>query len=152
MSFEANFNFVYNTLKYMTCSLINTVRSLCKTKKEEPHVFKRLTEDCLHDTELFKELYEREEITNYYPWLCLATQHGRVKIVEWLLDKKGGDKDVNRVLDIACQYNRHNVAEIAMKRGADVKVGLRKSKSNNITQMLYRYKQGYEKSRILQTS
>jgi ankyrin repeat protein len=74
--------------------------------------------------------------------LLRAVKHNRREIVEYLLEN--GATDINNALSVSCDNNLYDISELLVKRGASIVYGLRKSKSPNITRMLYRYDQRSE--------
>jgi hypothetical protein len=69
-----------------------------------------------------------------------AVKSSQYNIVEYLLEK-GDTNNLDENLKIACINNNIGIAELLVKKGANVIVGLRVAKSPNITKMLYRYRQ-----------
>ena len=72
--------------------------------------------------------------------LKLAVTKGQESMARYLLEC--GAKNLDECLKIAVQNNRCNLAELLVEKGAKPVVGLRVSKSINITKMLYRYENG----------
>jgi ATP-dependent 26S proteasome regulatory subunit len=75
--------------------------------------------------------------------LCLvATEKGYKNMVEHFISK--GATNLNQCLSVACKNDKYEVAEFLVQKGASPLIGLRVSKSPNITRMLYRYDQKTE--------
>jgi hypothetical protein len=75
-------------------------------------------------------------------FLLLACEMNDNSAVEIALSCRPTNLD--EALVIACRKNSLSISEMLIQSGANVTVGLRNSKSPNITKMLYRYEQNSE--------
>jgi hypothetical protein len=55
-----------------------------------------------------------------------------------------GAKNINECLKYSCEQGHFNIVDLLLEKGANPIVGLRYSKSPNITRLLYRYQQHSE--------
>ena len=74
--------------------------------------------------------------------LLEAVKHKQEAVVRYLVEQ--GAKNIDEALRMACMNGNYSLAELLVQKGANVVVGLRVSKSPNITKMLYRYEQKTE--------
>lgn len=134
---QQNLNFLWNTL---VVPFINIISSTCKRKP-------KLYEDdflpyCrLGNLEKVKALTESFDV-DLNQGLIESVKQGQLYIVKYLISK--GANDLDSSLKVACQNNNNAMAELLVRKGANIVVGLRVSKSPNITRMLYRYEQNSE--------
>jgi hypothetical protein len=75
-------------------------------------------------------------------FLLLACKLNDIESVSYILEKKPTNLD--DALAVACNKNSLQICELLVQNGANITVGLRNSKSANITKMLYRYEQNSE--------
>lgn len=142
--------YLFNLIITMITYIILYLKSFCKPKKESltpkliidryipacvsgnlDHIKDAInlflhTRDCDYSFELSRGLTE-------------AVKSGHVNIAEYLIDQGASNLDEN--LKIACNNSNIQMAELLARKGANVVVGLRVSKSPNITKMLYRFRQ-----------
>jgi hypothetical protein len=75
----------------------------------------------------------------------ISINKGFDNITLFLLDFVKDDKTLlNTSLKLSCIKNNYAISERLVLYGADITIGLRNSKSPNITKMLYRYEHGGE--------
>jgi hypothetical protein len=134
---QQNINFLWNTL---VVPIIDIISSNCKRK---PKLYEEdfLPSCRLGNLEKVKALAESFDV-NLNEGLIESAKQGQVDIARYLISK--GATDLDSSLKVACQNNNSALAELLVQKGANIVVGLRVSKSPNITRMLYRYEQNSE--------
>lgn len=132
-----NINFLWSVL---VSPIIDFVSSRCKRK---PKIYETdfLPACRLGNLEKVKAITELYRV-NLNEGLVQCVTQGQIEIAKYLI-LKGAD-DLDMALKIACQNNNSALAELLVQKGAKIVVGLRVSKSPNITRMLYRYEQNSE--------
>lgn len=131
---QQNINFLWNTL------VVPIIGIICKRK---PKLYEEdfLPSCRLGNLEKVKAITDSFDV-NLNEGLIESVKQGQVDIAKYLISK--GATDLDSSLKLACQNNNSAIAELLVQRGANIVVGLRVSKSPNITRMLYRYEQNSE--------
>lgn len=90
-----------------------------------------------------KNILEHSELkVNLNTGLDIACDNNLSELGAYLVSK--GASNLDECLKKACQQFKYDFVEMLVKNGANISVGLRYSKSANITRMLYRYEQKSE--------
>lgn len=164
MSVEQNLSYIFHSINYLAIEVYVFVRSWCKNlganyetdsdSDSEPESVPELNlviiwedfyvksckEGTLYDV---KGAFEHGNNLDPNIGLCYACEFGNTNVAEWLINEKKANT-LDQCLEVACKNNRLECAELLVKKGANIKVGLRNSSSLNIIRMLYRYKQKTE--------
>jgi hypothetical protein len=72
--------------------------------------------------------------------LVTATGRKNTEVAQYLIES--GANNLDDCLRIACENNLFSMAELLVKNGASVVVGLKHAKSSTIITMLYRHESG----------
>lgn len=136
--------FLLNDLVSEIYDGVNNLYRYCKNynvKLSNENSLEQFARACIdNDLKKMKEIYSNTEVElPLNDALANASCKGETQIVEWLLEV--GATDLDSALRESCLNNRFNTSELLVQKGANTTVGLRYSKSPNITRMLYRYKQ-----------
>ena len=120
----------------------NILSNYCRRVPEvsEEHFY----EWCRHgDLSNVKYILEKGVLTpNLNIALEITCDNNFKELAEYLILK--GASNLDECLKKACQQYKYDIVELLVQRGANVSIGLRYSKSANITRMLYRYEQKSE--------
>ncbi len=90
-----------------------------------------------------KNILEHSDLkVNLNTGLDIACDNNFSELGAYLISK--GATNIDDCLKKACQRFKYDFVEMLVKNGGNISVGLRYSKSANITRMLYRYEQKSE--------
>jgi hypothetical protein len=140
MTRQQNIEFLWNNLVFIIQPVYNWIVNLCK--KTDPVKNEDFIPSCV-----VGNLEKVKKITDLFvvdlnDGLTKSVHAGQTAVAEFLIKKGANNLDEN--LKFACSNNNFTIAEMLVKNGAKVIVGLRVAKSINIIKMLHRYEQGSE--------
>lgn len=132
-----NINFLWSVL---VSPIIDLVSSQCKRK---PRIYETdfLPACRLGNLEKVKAVTKIFRV-NLNEGLIQSVIHRQNEIAKYLISQ--GADDLDNALKEACLNNNSSLVEFLVQQGASIVVGLRVSKSPNITRLLYRYEQNSE--------
>jgi hypothetical protein len=146
------FNILYTNIVYpifdISSRLVIGIYNRCKKPKIQnikpstPSIFESFMTGCQTGNTTLVEAYINHSETSdetLSKGFEVSILNKNIKCAKLLMNL--GKNTPTKGLEIAVKNNDHNMAEMFLQNKADSKIGLRYSKSPNITRMIYRYEQ-----------